>query len=313
MAFMIKRLIDFFESSLVTLFNRLDKPTLENRLLLGQILSQQVRTTTHVNNLSEVEFKIFSQNREDGIIQYLISHVPISNKIFVEFGVGDFRESNTRFLLLQDKWKGLVMDSEKKFVSRIHSYDFYWKYDLTAIQAFVTKNSINDLLKKNGFSGDIGLLSIDIDGNDYWVWDAITIIQPRIVICEYNNVFGKNLAVTIPYYAEFNRTKAHYSNLYFGASLRALCLLGKEKGYIFAGSDSAGANAFFVRNDVAQNIAQRTCEEGYVQGIARESRDTHGRLNYVSGADRINLIANEKVFDVLTQKEVVLQELLPRS
>jgi len=310
---MIRRLSNFFESSLVALFNRLDKPAHENRLLIGQILSQQVRTTPRVNNLSEVEFKIFSQNGEDGIIQYLISHVSIPNKIFIEFGVGDFRESNTRFLLLHDKWKGLVIDSEKKFVSRIRSYDFYWKHDLNAVHAFITKNSVNDLFKEHGFAGDIGLLSIDIDGNDYWVWDVITIIQPRIVICEYNSVFGKDLAVTIPYYAEFNRTKAHYSNLYFGASLRALCLLAEKKGYRFAGSDSSGSNAFFVRNDVAQNIPQRTCEEGYVQGIARESRDTHGRLTYVSGRDRIRIIAKEKVFNILTQKEVVLQELLLRS
>ncbi len=310
---MIKKLSNFFESFLVTLFNRLDKPALENRLLLGQLLSQQVRTATHVNNLSEVEFKIFSQNREDGIIQYLISHVSIPNKIFIEFGVGDFRESNTRFLLLHDKWKGLVMDSEKKYVSRIRSYDFYWKHDVTAIQAFITRNNINDLFKEHGFTGDIGLLSIDIDGNDYWVWDAVTIIQPRIVVCEYNSVFGKDLAVTIPYFAEFNRTDAHYSNLYFGASLRALCLLAERKGYIFAGSDSSGSNAFFVRNDVARNIPQRTCEEGYVQGIARESRNAHGQLTYVSSKARIDLIAKEKVFDIITQREVVLQELLPRS
>jgi hypothetical protein len=310
---MIQKLYDLYESSLVALFNRLDKPAIENRLLLGQILSQRVKSANDINSLTDVEFKIFSQNREDGIIQYLISHVPISNKIFIEFGVGDYRESNTRFLLLHNNWKGLVIDSEKKFVSRIRSYDFYWRNDLTAIQAFITKNSINDLFKDHGFTGDIGLLSIDIDGNDYWVWDAITIIQPRIVICEYNNVFGKDLAITIPYNAEFNRTKAHYSNLYFGTSLRTLCLLAEKKGYIFAGSDSSGTNAFFIRNDVAQNIPQRTCEEGYVQGTARESRDTNGQLTYVSGNDRINLIAHEKVFDVLTQKEVVLQELLPRS
>jgi hypothetical protein len=309
---MIKKLYTLFESSLIALLNRLDKPAIENRLLLGQILSQQVKSASPIDSLTEIEFKIFSQNREDGIIQYLISHVPITNKIFIEFGVGDYRESNTRFLLLYNNWKGLVLDSEKKFVSRIRSYDFYWRRNLTAIQAFITKDIINNLFKDLGFTGDIGLLSIDIDGNDYWIWDAITIVQPRIVICEYNNVFGNDLAVTIPYNAEFNRTKAHYSNLYFGTSLKALYLLAEKKGYVFAGSDSSGTNAFFVRNDVAQYIPHRTCEEGYIQGTARESRDMQGQLSYVSGRDRIRLIANEKVFDIITQQEVVLQEVLPK-
>jgi hypothetical protein len=297
-----------FESFLITIANRLDKPAIENRLLLGHILSQQVKTTNNIKNLTDVEFKIFSQHREDGIIQYLISHIPISNKIFIEFGVGDYRESNTRFLLLHNNWKGLAIDSEKKFVSRIRSYDFYWRHDLTAIQAFITKNNINDLFKDYGFTGDIGLLSIDIDGNDYWIWDTITIIQPRIVICEYNNVFGKDLAVTIPYNEEFNWKR----DLYYGASLRAWCLLAKKKGYIFAGSDSSGTNAFFVRNDVAQNIPEHTCEEGYVQGVPGDLRDTQSRSTYISGEYKIKLIAHKKVYDVLAQKEVVLQELLPR-
>jgi hypothetical protein len=304
------KLYDHFESYLIALFNRLDKPAIQNRLLLGQILSQQVRATTHVDSLSDVEFKIFSQHNEDGIIQYLIYRVPISVKIFIEFGVEDYRESNTRFLLMNNNWKGLIMDSQSKYISRIQSYDFYCQRDLKAVQAFVTRDNINDLFRNHGLTGDIGLLSIDIDGNDYWVWDAISTVQPRIVICEYNSVFGKDLAVTIPYDSDFFRTKAHYSNLYFGTSLKALCILAEKKGYQFAGADSSGSNAFFVRNDVAQNISHYTCEEGFVQSVARESRNPQGRLTYISGSDRIKLIANKKVFDVLAQKEVLIKELI---
>ncbi|MBI4429728.1 MAG: hypothetical protein HY562_11490 [Ignavibacteriales bacterium] len=291
------------------LIDRLDKPAIDNRLLLGQILSQQVRSKQRVKDLSEVEFKVFSEHREDGIIQYLCHRVPIKNKVFIEFGVGDYRESNTRFLLMNDDWKGLVIEATKKHVSRIRSLDFYWRKNLTAIQSFVTKENVNDLFTTQGFTGDIGLLSIDIDGNDYWIWDAIVAIQPRIVVCEYNSVFGMNNAITIPYEAQFDRTQAHYSNLYFGASLKALCTLAEKKKYRFAGSDSSGTNAFFVRNDVAQNIARCTCEGGYVESGARESRDEHGRLTFVSGKDRLKLIANMKVVDVLSQKEMYLKEL----
>jgi len=297
-------------SFLIRLFNRLDKPAIENRLLLGQMFSQDLRGKKHVKNLSEVEFKVFSEHREDGIIQYLIQRVLIKNKAFVEFGVGDYRESNTRFLLMNDRWKGLVMEGEKKLVSRIRSYDFYWRHNLTAIQAFVTRENINGLLKFHGFTGDIGLLSIDVDGNDYWIWEAMTEVRPRIVICEYNSVFGKNHAVTIPYDANFNRTKAHYSNLFFGASLKALCLLAEKKKYKFAGVDSSGTNAFFVRNDAAQQIRRSTCEEAYLEAVARESRDQRGNLTLKSGIDRLSTIANMKVFDVLSGKEVYLRDMI---
>ena len=207
---MIQKFYDRLESFLIAFFNRLDKPALQNRILLGQILSQQVRKTTSVNRLSEVEFKIFSQHREDGIIQYLIHHVPISHKTFIEFGVEDYRESNTRFLLMNDNWKGLIMDSQRKYISRIQSYDLYWQHDLKAVQAFITKDNINDLCREHGFIGEIGLLSIDIDGNDYWIWERITtdFLSPSIVILEYNSILGNRLAITIPYTENFVRRKA---------------------------------------------------------------------------------------------------------
>lgn len=302
-------MIEYFENLFIKFFNRLDKPAIENRILLGQLLINTQVSVNNPTNLSEVEFKVFSQHREDGIIQYLIRTVPIENKIFIEFGIGDYRESNTRFLLVNNNWKGLVIDSEKKYISRLKKYDFYWKYDLTAIQAFVNKENINSLFSNYGFQGDIGLLSIDIDGNDYWIWDAITIVQPRIVICEYNAIFGKEHAVTIPYDPNFNRTNAHYSNLYFGCSLKALCVLAEKKGYVFIGADSSGTNAFFVRQDVANNIIPRKCEEGYVANNARESRDENGNLTFISGKERIKCIAEKKVINVITGEEIFIKEL----
>lgn len=302
-------MIKYLQNLLIKLFNRLDKPVIENRILLGQLLINAQRTITKPVSLSEVEFKVFSQHREDGIIQYLLRFVPIENKSFIEFGVGDYRESNTRFLLVNNNWKGLVIDSEKKFISRLKTYDFYWQYDITAIQAFINRENINELFVKNGFQGDIGLLSIDIDGNDYWVWDAITVIQPRIVICEYNSVFGKNHAVTIPYDQNFNRSKAHYSNLYYGCSLKALCILAEKKGYVFVGAETSGTNAFFVRKDVAQNLKVYQCDNGFIENVARQSRDKKGRLSLISGIERLKCIADKKVIDILTGKEISVSEL----
>ena len=296
----VKRVL---KSVLLPIFERVERPVEVNRVLLAKLLINGFRTSNYTPaRLSDVGFKVFSQWDEDGIIQYLLSKVPMENKVFVEFGVEDYRESNTRFLLVNDNWKGLIMDSNPDHIKRIRSRDLYSRHELLAVQAFITKDTINPLFKSNGVSGDIGLLSIDVDGNDYWIWEAIDVVSPRIVICEYNSLFGKKEAVTIPYDEKFDRTRAHHSNLYFGASLKALCILAQRKGYVFVGSNMTGINAFFVRRDVAGNLKEIDCEIGYVKSTIRESRDEAGRFTYVSGDDRVSVIANLKVVDLVTKQ-----------
>jgi len=270
------------------------------KILLAKILIENIKIKGIVNNLAEVEFKVFSQFGEDGIIQYLINNIPIKNKIFIECGVQNYKESNTRFLLINNNWKGLVIDSDSKSIDYIKNDDIYWRYDIKAISKFITKENINNLFSSNGFEGDIGLLNIDIDGNDYWVWDAIKVVNPRIVICEYNSILGCKDAVTIPYNPNFNRTKAHYSNLYFGASLPALCYLANKKGLIFIGSNSAGNNAFFVRKDLAGYFKELTPEKGYVYSNIREARDRMRKLTYISGESRKRLIEDLEIYNVKT-------------
>ena len=120
------------------------------------------------------------------------------------------------------------------------------------VHCFVTRDNINSILAKNGFKGEIDLLSIDIDGNDFHVWREIDIIKPRVVIIEYNAFLGPNISLTVKYDGNFERYKKHPSGRYFGASLAALVKLGKEKGYFLVGCDSYGINAFFVRRDIAK-------------------------------------------------------------
>lgn len=297
-------------SPILSRFQSLEESLEHNRLMMAQMLIKDRCLKEGPVQLTDVELKVFSQWGEDGIIQYLISRVPIATKTFVEFGVEDYRESNTRFLLMNNEWTGLVIDGSPRHVSKIKKSNLYWRYNLTAIASFVTKDNINGLISSNGITGDIGLLSVDIDGNDYWVWEAINVISPRIVICEYNSVFGSKDAVTIPYSDQFNRTRAHYSNLYFGASLGALCQLGKAKGYVFAGSNSAGSNAFFVREDVASNILAIDSRAGYVESKPRESRDQNGRLTFLNGRDRIKLIEGLKVVDVTKHCEIYVRDIV---
>jgi len=201
-----------------------------------------------------------------------------------------------------------VIDASQPNVERIKNDAIYWKHDLTALTAFVTKDNINSLIASR-FSGDMGLLSIDIDGNDYWIWDSISVVNPRIVICEYNSVFGNKHCVSIPYSADFVRQKAHCSNLYFGASLGALSMLAERRGYFFVGCNSAGNNAFFVRKDVIGNLPVVSLEKGYVASKFRESRDEQNKLTFVSGENRIKLIGAMSVIDVKSGQTVTLSRL----
>jgi len=245
------------------------------------------------------EFRVFSQWGEDGLIQHLVHEVPVARRVFVEFGVEDYREANTRFLLVNDGWSGLVMDGSEENVRRIRQDPLFWQHNLKATQAFVTRENIDALLADQGLSGDIGLLSIDIDGVDYWVWEAITAVSPAIVVIEYNARFGAERAVSVPYDAGFVRSKAHHSMIYYGASLRALCLLGKRKGYALVGCNSAGNNAFFVRRDLLPaSLPEREPAQAFVAAGFREARDERGALAFLDAAQEAAILRDLPVVEV---------------
>ncbi len=264
----------------------------DTKMLLAKGPIAQMQGRDLLPRLQDAEFKVFSQWGDDGIIQYLLSMLDIQHQTFIEFGVENYDEANTRFLLINNNWRGLIIDSDQQNIEDLKNGEYYWRYDLTAVASFVDRDTINALFDAHGFRGPIGLLSIDIDGTDYWVWEAITVVEPTIVIVEYNSVFGDRHAITIPYDPAFDRTRAHYSNLFFGASLPALCLLASRKGYSFVGSNSAGNNAYFVRTDTLGPLQARTAQDGYVRSKFRElQHETTGGNSYVAGDERLRLIS----------------------
>lgn len=271
------------------------------QIALGRI---EARQTANATSLADAEFGVFSQWGEDGILQWLINRVPIEKRVFVEFGVQDYMESNTRFLLVNNNWSGLVIDGDAGNVERIRRNDVYWRHNLNAVCAFVTRENINSLLAESGLSGDIGLLSIDVDGNDYWIWEAINCISPRIVVVEYNARFGSKRAVTVPYDPKFVRSAAHYSMIYYGASLSALALLAEKTGYALVGCNSSGNNAFFVRKDVMpENLRALSAAEAYHPAQFRESRDARGNLQFLSHDKEGELLAGLPVVDVTAPRK----------
>ncbi|MDW5265172.1 MULTISPECIES: hypothetical protein [Acidobacteriaceae] len=285
---------------------------MKNHQLLGRMASWQVRSRKMISSLQDVEFQMSSQWGEDGIIDWLIEQSEIScvSQSFIEFGVEDYRESNTRFLLQNRNWRGLIMDGNKAVTRAVREDALMASHDLTVQASFITRENINELIANAGFGGDIGLLSIDLDGNDYWVWEAIHVIRPIICICEYNAVFGDMFPVCIPYEAQFDRAIAHHSYLYFGASILALQSLATKKGYRFVGTTSAGNDAFFVREDYARQFVDKSLQSvGALPSFFRESRDRFGRRNYIGGVERLKEIATLPVVNVVTGETVRLGDL----
>jgi hypothetical protein len=281
--------------------------------LMGTIAARQISDRIEsIKNLQDAEFRAFSQFGDDGIIQYLIEKCKIdeNERSFVEFGVENYLESNTRFLLVKDNWSGLVMDSSPQNIGFVKSDEVSWRYDLESICCFVTPDNINFLLESRGFSENVGIFSVDIDGMDYWVWKSLEVARPVIVMGEYNSVFGQKAKVTVPYQENFDRRAAHHSTLYAGASLGALVHLGIEKGYSFVGSNSAGNTAYFLRNDRVSDVPVLTVEQGYVESKFRESRDQAGQLTHARAENRLRIIEHMPVYDIDTGSIKTLHEIL---
>lgn len=294
--------------------NRRTQAQLDQLLILqGQALAMANAERAPFSHLADAEFKVFSQYGEDGILQYLIREAGIQQheRIFVEFGVQDYLESNTRFLLQNNHWRGLILDGNPSFMQSVQRSELYWRHDLTAMAAWIDRDNINDLIATAGFAGNLGILSIDIDGNDYWIWEAITCVKPVIVVVEWNSVFGPKHPVSVPYNPRFSRSKAHYSCLYWGASIAAFTQLAAVKGYALIGSNQAGNNLFFVRKDRCGRLPVSNGKEAYVEARFRDSRDRDGRLNFLSGPVRAMEIAQLPLVNVATGEMTSLAQLNP--
>lgn len=199
--------------------------------------------------LEPAGYKVFSQGDEDGVIAEIFRRIGTTDRRFVEFGCGDGLENNTAYLLFQG-WSGLWMDSLEKnerVLKRRWSNEIA-EGKLRFQRTMITASNIDSLLTVGGMSGSIDLLSLDIDSNDYHVWKAITVIQPRVVCIEYNAKFPPPVEWIMPR----DDSYVWHGTDRMGASLAAMTKLGSEKGYALVGCDIIGANAFFVREDLAK-------------------------------------------------------------
>ena len=212
--------------------------------------------------LNKYEYQVFSQNGEDGIISEIFKRIGGTNQFFVEFGAEDGFENNTLNLLVQG-WSGLWIEGNSKHIENIKNKfnSLIKKRKLKVQNAFVTRENIESLFRRADIPKDLDLLSIDIDGNDYWVWKAVKNYEPRVVIVEYNSLFRPDTKWVMNYNADHSWNKTSYA----GASLKSLEILGAQKGYKLVGCDFLGVNAFFVRADLIKDefLAPYTAEEHF--------------------------------------------------
>jgi hypothetical protein len=287
----------------------------DSMLLQGRMASWHVRSLHSIQSLQDAEFKVFSQLGQDGIIDWLIERAAIPPRLhtFIEFGVGEYTEANTRFLLENRNWRGLIIDSDPALADLPIKDPRHHRFDLMPRSAFISRENINQLFSEANFTGEIGLLSIDIDGNDYWVWEAINVVQPVIVICEFNPTFGDIHPVSIPYAPRFLCGQTQPNRLYYGASLPALSSLAARKGYRFIGTTLVGNDAFFIREDYAPRLdsALRTIVAHPAKCPMPMDLEGKGKYKWFAGLDRLKSIATFPLVNTETGKTVTLAELSP--
>jgi hypothetical protein len=247
----------------------------KNKFLVGRLLSENLLNKVS-KNINDYEFSIFSQWGEDGILDFIIRKLHLKDGVFIEFGVDNYIESNTRFLLFKENWNGLVIDSCEKNVNQIQNSYYYWKYNILAKKFFINKNNINNIIADfldQQCKKTLDLLSIDIDGNDYWILNNVEFekFKPKIVVCEYNSLLGNKLSLTIPYKEEFNRENNDPKlKIYYGASIKAFVNLLNKKGYIFLGSNNNANNLFFVAKEFEKIFDHQTVDFGYKKNKFKE-------------------------------------------
>ncbi len=221
--------------------------------------------------ISEAGFRVFSQFEEDGKLLYLFAALGMTHKSFVEIGSDDGVNSNSANLYFNFGWHGVFIDANAKSIDRgkkfFDKYPHPWYYKPHFILSRVNRKNVNSLISGAGYQGEVGLLSIDIDGNDYWIWDAIDSVSPQVVIIETHNEFGLE-NIVVPYDENYTFPRKH--PLYHGASPVAMTKLAQSKGYRLVGANDLGFNFIYLRNDLLTDQVPEVSVESVLQHVSQE-------------------------------------------
>jgi hypothetical protein len=287
--------------NLIRYLSDLENENEKNKVLGGLVAEASLaRVDGEIGELTEVEFSVFSQYGEDGVLAWLIHRLPGIPKVSIEFGVEDFKEANTRFLAFKS-WRCHVFDRSKKNIQKLRNSTLSWKYNVYSNTASIEPENVNALFMAAGIPTEVGVISVDIDSNDYWVLEALE-FKSWILVCEYNSLFGDKLPLAVPYQENFDRLDEANQSVYFGASLRAIVNLADSKGYSFCGTSSSGVNAFFVRKDKFAEVRGYLSNVVAYPSFAKEHRDNSGRLTLKPLDKALLTVQGREVLDLSEEK-----------
>lgn len=240
------------------------------------------------------EFSGFSQNGEDGILDVLRKKLLRSNRYFIEIGAADGIENNTAWLLVAEKYNGLLIEGSLNLVERARRTVVGYSIGAECHNMFVTKASVLDI---NGMAihHDPDVFSLDIDGNDYHIAQAILDggFRPKIFVVEYNSVYGPERSMTIEYQPKFVFTKVHPTHLYYGVSISGWRKFFDNYGYRFVTVDQNGVNGFFV----APEYFETSFLDG-VQGLMYAENQSQYKKFRMPNEDQFALIADQKFINI---------------
>lgn len=220
-------------------------------------------------NLNDHEYSVYSQNGEDGILQAIFNEIGTDDKFFVEFGVETGVQCNTALLSKQYNWSGLLIEGSKEYCRTLRE-NYSGLSNVSIRESFITKENIIELFEEENVPSTFDLLSVDIDGNDYWVLkEILKKYRPSVIICEYNAFY----APPIKWIMKYNSSHIWDGTSYQGASLSSLESLCSANGYSLVCTDRRGVNAFFVKNKKIGNLQPKSAIEAY------HSAGYYGHLN----------------------------------
>ena len=208
-------------------------------------------------SVADAGFRVFSQFDEDGILHFLLAVTGAATRRFVDIGAGDgLWAGNTANLAFNLGFDGLFVEADERSIERgrrvYATHPDTSLYPPRFVRSMVTRENVNAIVRDAGVAGEVDVLSIDIDGNDYWIWEALDAITPRLVVIESRIELGAR-GVVQPYAADFRWDHSSQPDL-LGASPDALARLGERKGYRLVGANRFGFNLFFVRDDLAPGL-----------------------------------------------------------
>jgi hypothetical protein len=227
------------------------------------------RQGVQLPSFCEAGFRVYSQSDEDGLLLLIFSQLGFTNRRCVEMAFGTPYGANVTNLILNWGFMGLMVEC-KEIATSQHFFETHrdtWVYPPRVLQAWITPDNVNQLCATHGYTGPIDFFSLDMDSTDYWVWERLTAIEPRVVVVEFNPALGPERSVTVPNRSGSREQHPHY----YGASIKAFVKLARRKGYRYVGANRYGYNAFFVREDIAPAcLPEARVEDAFLHQRAQE-------------------------------------------